>query len=54
MVLLQWVSDHLAVVGFCVSEAIALMPGIKSNSVVQLIVNIVKDLSKQISDKLSA
>ena len=52
MVVLTWISEHLAIVGLIVSEGLALMPGIKSNSVVQLLVNLVKDLATQISAKL--
>lgn len=52
MVILNWVSSHLAIVGLILSEALALMPGVKSNSVIQLLVNLVKDLATQIASKL--
>ena len=52
MVLLSWIESHLVIVGLVISEALALIPGIKSNSIVQLAVNVIKDLSAQIAEKL--
>ena len=39
---LQWITDHLIYIGFAVSELLVFIPSVKSNSVVQLVVNSVK------------
>lgn len=41
---LNWVMDHLVYIGFGVSELLVFIPSVKSNSVVQLVINSLKSV----------
>lgn len=42
--MINFIMAHLGWIGWGVSEIIALIPGIKSNSIVQLVVSVLKSI----------
>lgn len=54
MSIMQWIIAHMGWLGFALSELLVLVPSIKSNSVIQLVCNLVQSLSSALSQAFGA
>lgn len=52
MSILNWISSHMGWAAFAASEVIALLPGLKSNSVVECVSSILKSLGDALDKAL--
>lgn len=54
MAILQWLAGHLEVIAIGVVDAVLmLVPSVKSNNVIQLVVNCIKAISDALSSKIN-